>query len=294
LNLRIEVAYSSSNYIFIRRWEPLANFIADLYVSSPWCEPARKQYKQPTGRSELVYGKIISNAQQVLVDGTPKDKGGQPNYYESWPFMAYLTYNPDKYGGLGKTAVRDMIRKYKVNSNTTPFHGLANVLSGGITVQHVVGRYWARMAYGDIGHPQSRERFDSMSAKLNFTNLDPFGSGGYRVKEARKPKYMGANIIPLKGTGKISVKITTEDAFTATLAVRTKGGAGLGAVRYIDLPGGAGGASVEASEEATLVIANTPKSLIMYNGFEMWKSPGSGAMKGLSYTLQLTGATVKN
>jgi hypothetical protein len=262
-------------------WEPLAEFIADLYITSSWCEPARTKYGQKVGRTKMDLNKIVGSAHQVLVDGTQ----GSGNYYESWPFMAYLTYNPDNYPGLGKTAIRDMIRKYKLRSNETPFHALATVASP-IPVQQIVGRYWARMANGDIGHPQGRERFNEVRARLNTANLETSGSGTYKVKDARKPKYMGANIIPLKGaTGKVGVKITSDASFTATLSIR----AGAGAIRYVDLPNGAGSADIAAGEQASLVIANTPKALIMYNGFEI--TPTSEVSKGLAYTLQLTGAT---
>jgi hypothetical protein len=263
-------------------WEPLAEFMADLYMTSPWCEPARTKYGQKQGRTIMNLQKVVGGAHQVLVDGTANSPNA--NYYQSWPFMAYLTYNPDKYPGLGKTAVRDMIRKYRKGSNETPFHALAIVAGTTTSVQKIVGRYWARMANGDIGHPQGREAFNQARAKISFANLDPAGEGSYKVKEARKPKYMGANIIPLKGSGKVSVKITAAMPFTATLAIR-----GAGTFRYVDLPEGAGSADLAAGETASLVIANTPKSIIMYNGFEI--TPTHEVSKGLSYTLQLTGAT---
>jgi hypothetical protein len=262
-------------------WEPLAEFIADVYITSSWCEPARAKYGQKVGRTKMDLNKVVGSAHQVLVDGTQ----GSGNYYQSWPFMAYLTYNPDNFPGLGKTAIRDMIRKYKVRSNETPLHALATVAAP-IPVQQIVGRYWARMANGDIGHPQGRERFNEVRARLNFANLDSTGSGSYKVKDARKPKYMGANIIPLKGArGKVGVNITADAPFTATLAIRAQAGS----IRYVDLPNGVGEADLSAGEQASLVVANTPKALIMYNGFEI--TPTHEVSKSLGYTLQLTGAT---
>jgi hypothetical protein len=57
------------------------------------------------------------------------------------------------------------------------------------------------MVYVDIGHQQGQQMFTSMRSRLNFANLDSAGNGAYRVKAARQPKYMGANIIPLKERG---------------------------------------------------------------------------------------------
>ncbi|KAF2436717.1 hypothetical protein EJ08DRAFT_582 [Tothia fuscella] len=279
------LTYYERNWVDMGRtgtwWEPLAEFVADTYNTSPWCDAARKSVSQPTGRTKMDLNKVVGSAHQVLVDGTP---GGNANYYQSWPFLSYLSYNPDNYPGLGKTVTRDMIRKYKLRSNETPLHALT-IVAKSVSVQQIVGKYWARMAWGDIGHPQSRQRFDEVRARLNFANLDSTGSGTYKVKAARAPKYMGASIIPLKGTGKISVKVTASDPFTATLAIRPTSGA----IRYVELAEGAGGANVADGEQAALAIANTPKELIMYNGFEMEKTPQVN--KGLLYTLQLTGAT---
>jgi hypothetical protein len=140
------------------------------------------------------------------------------------------------------------------------------------------------MAYVDIGHKSAHQVFTSMRARLNTVQVESAGSGVYKPKAGKEPRYMGANIIRLKGAGKVGVKITgASTGYTATLAI--KGGSG---VRYVDLPDGVGQASVAAGEEATLVVANTPKQLFMYNGFEI-----SGEVaKGMRYQVQLTGATV--
>ncbi len=45
----------------------------------------------------------------MLVDGTA-DTG---NYYEAWPFLAYMTANPDGYAGLGRDTVRELFRQYR-------------------------------------------------------------------------------------------------------------------------------------------------------------------------------------
>jgi hypothetical protein len=257
-------------------WETVANFVADTYLTSPLCADARSANGIQTGSSLIELNKVIGSAHQVIVDGSPNSG----NYYQAWPLLTYLTNNPDGYAGLGPTALRDMFREHDGN-NETPLHVLERVASP-VTVQTIVGRYWARMAYLDIGHAQAQEDFFSERGSLNFANLDAAG-GGYRVKAARQPRYFGANIIPLTASGVVTMQVTSDDAFTATLAIR----ASSGAVRYVDLPDGSGTATLASGEEASLVVVNTPDALVQYDPFSI-----SGAVAaGLDYEVQLTGAT---
>ncbi|KAF2405126.1 hypothetical protein EJ06DRAFT_545709 [Trichodelitschia bisporula] len=257
-------------------WETLAQYIADLYMTSPACEKSRAKFGQKEGRTIVDLIRVIGGSYQVIVDGS----AATGNQYQAWPFFAYLTYNPDNYPGLGQTAVRDMIRKYKPKSNDDPLFALARVTT--TPVQTIVGRYWARMANGDIGHKQIKEVFMSTRGRLNQANVEG-SSGSYKGKAARQPRYMGANIIPLKGSGAITAKITADMAFTATFAVRGQGGA----TRYVDFENGNGKVSLAPGEEASLVVVNTPKNLIPYDAFKI----PTEANRGLSYQVQLTGAT---
>ncbi|KAF1981393.1 hypothetical protein K402DRAFT_386526 [Aulographum hederae CBS 113979] len=260
-------------------WETVANFVADTYMTSPMCAEARQQFNQPEGRTIVALAKVIGASHQVLVDGS----SGSGNHYEAWPFLAYLTYNPDKYPALGEMTMRELFRQYKKGSNETPLHTVARV-STGASVQKLVGRYWARMAYGDIGHAQIKSAFATSGARYIRPSLDAAGAGTYRVKAARAPKYFGANIIPLKGSGAVSVMVTAPSAFTATLAIKPA----TGAVRYVDLVDGAGQATLAAGEAASLVVANTPAQLYTYDPFQI----SGNVARGLSYQVQLTGATV--
>lgn len=126
-------------------WETVATWVADTYKTSPLCESARSKYQQSTSATEINLQTVIGNSYLVLVDG-------KANYYEQWPFLSYLTYNPDKFSGLGTNTVLESFTKYTKNSNETPLH-VFDRLSTGATIQQVVGRYWARMAFADIGHP---------------------------------------------------------------------------------------------------------------------------------------------
>ncbi|TDZ35284.1 hypothetical protein C8035_v009772 [Colletotrichum spinosum] len=262
-------------------WETVANWVADTYQTSDLCAEARTKHNQPEGRTEFEVNKVLGDSFQVLVDGSV----GTGNYYQAWPFLTYLTNNPDNIGGLGRDALHQMMKQYKEGSNETPLHTLQRV-AGNSTAGEIVGRYWARMAYVDIGHKQAQDIFLAEQERINFANVDGSGSS-YTVKPARAPRYMGANIIPLKTSGdeKVEVKVTSEGEFTATLAVfdaSTKKG------RYVALANGAGSATVAGGEEVSLVVANTPAEPVQYNGFELASSP---ANKGLTYSFTLTGAT---
>jgi hypothetical protein len=255
-------------------WETVANFVADTYMTSPICAPAREKHNVSEGETIIDLRKVLGDSHQVLVDGSQ----GSGNYYQAWPFLTYLTNNPDGYAGLGKTALREMFREHN-QQNETPLHVLERVAQG-TKVQQIVGRYWAHMAYVDIGHKQAQEAFQRNPVKT--ANLDAAGGEMFSVKSNRAPRYMGANIIPLTASGAVTVKVTASGGFTATLAIR----ASSGTVRYVDLPDGAGQAMVESGEEASLVVANTPDMLIQYDPFSISGDAG----RGLDYQVQLTGA----
>ncbi|KAF2710598.1 hypothetical protein K504DRAFT_481632 [Pleomassaria siparia CBS 279.74] len=273
--------YSEKNWIDQTRtgawWETIANFIADSYIATPLCEKAKTAAGLAGGDSLIELDKVIGDSHQVIVDATA-DTG---NNYQAWPFLSYITNNPDSYTGLGKSALLDMIRKYDLNSNETPLHSLERLLSG-VTIQKVIGRYWARMAYVDIGHEKAQALFNTQRETLTYANLDSNGNGKYTAKTARQPRYMGANIIPLTTTAStVSVTVTATGNYTATLAVK----AASGAIRYVDVDGSAS-ATLATGEEASLVVVNTP-ALVQYDAFSL----SAEVSKGLDYSIQLTGAT---
>jgi hypothetical protein len=116
--------------------------------------------------------------------------------------------------------------------------------------------------------------------------LQSAGAQTWGVITSRRPRYFGSNIIPLSGTGEVSVEVTSADPFTASLAIR----ASSGSVRYVDLPSGTGNATVESGEEASLVVVNTPAALYQYDPFSI----GGDVARGLDYQVMITGATPSN
>jgi len=241
------------------------------------CAGSRAKSRQVAGGTLIELDKVIGESFQVLVDASPNTG----NLNQAWPFLAYLTNNPDGYAGLGVRALPAMFREHMGNDET-PLHVLQRVAAP-VSVQQLVGRYWARMAYLDIGHKQAQDAFMANRARLNFANLTASGSGNYAVRPERRPRYFGANIVPLQSMGEVSVRITSSASFTAMLAVRASDGS----VRYIDLVAGEGTANVAPDEEVSLVVVNTPDALIQYDPFQV----GPEVTRGLDYRVQLSGAT---
>lgn len=136
-------------------WESVANFVADTFITSPICAAARSNYKQPEGDTLINLNKVISDSYQVIVDGT----SGSGNYYDAWTFLTYITNNPDNFAGLGRKNFQNVWLKYQRDSNETPLHVLERLASP-VRIQAVVGRYWARIAYVDIGHPKAQALYD--------------------------------------------------------------------------------------------------------------------------------------
>jgi len=264
-------------------WETVANFVADTYLTSSVCARARTRYNQRDGATLINLRKILGDSHQVLVDGT-RDTG---NYYEAWPFLSYVFANPDNYTGLGTPVFPAVWTRYARRSDETPLHVLERIISPSTKIQTVVARYWARMAFVDIGHAKAKAQFVSQRRNINYANLDSQGGGRYRVKSARRPRYMGANLIPLKGTGNLVANVTATGnprAFTATLAIQNTA---TGEARYVDMPGGNGQATVASGEEAMLVVVNTPEKLVLFDPFKLTAETNTG----LDYSVQLTGLT---
>ncbi|KAK4152460.1 hypothetical protein C8A00DRAFT_34876 [Chaetomidium leptoderma] len=270
--------------------EAVANWVADTYLTSDLCAESRAKLGQPVGQSVINIYRTVGDSHLTIVDATNTQVG---NHYDAWPFFHYLVANPDSWHGLGSHAMLSLIGNTTEGSNETPLHSLQRVLGDTATVSEVVAKYWARMAYVDIAHPQALQAFLDNKAFLNQANLDKLAEGQYKVKDGRSPRYMGASMAPLvmSGTGsgaaKVAVNITAPGGhLVATLSVRDTAS---GRIRYVTLPGGAGSADIAAGEEATLVLVNAPEALLMYDGNKL---AGSEANKGLDYYFTITGATV--
>lgn len=255
-------------------WETTAEWFADAYMSPI------------TNTTNFDVNSLHAASNLTIVH---KD-----NLYQAWPFLNYLSNNPDNYTNLGRDAIRNLIRAHQ--GQETPLHSLARLVQP-VSVQTLVGRYRARIAYGDIGHPLVQARVLSAQRDATFRtrayrNLEAIDSTTWRVIAARKPQYTGSNIIPLMatGTGQISIQVTnlgnglSDSGFTAVVAIKASNNG----VRYVDLPNGTGSFQLASGEESSLVVTNTPTSLYLYNAFE--STTTSPESIGLNYQVQILGA----
>lgn len=264
-------------------WETVANWVAETYQTSDICAPARVKVNRSAASSIIEVKKLIGDSFQVIVDGS----SGTGNYYQAWPFLTYLTNNPDDIPGLGTHVVRELMVQYKKDSNETPLHTLARVANA--KVGSIVGSYWARMAYVDIGHAPAQKVFQQQRHGINYKNVALQYDNTYKVLPERQPRYMGCNIIPLTTSGattvEVDIKLAEKAEFTAKFAVRDTS---TGSVRYRTLEEGSGSITVSDGEEISLVVANTPADPILYDGFKLTRD----VQKGLEYSFTLSGATI--
>ncbi|MDO8341664.1 MAG: cellulose binding domain-containing protein [Cellvibrio sp.] len=255
-------------------WETTAEWFADAYMSPI------------TNSTNFDVNSLHAASNLTIVH---KD-----NLYQAWPFLNYLSNNPDNYANLGRDAVRNMIRAHQ--GQETPLHSLARLVQP-TSIKTLVGRYRARIAYGDIGHPLVQQKVlaaqrDASFRTRAYRNLESIGTNMYRVLEARKPQFTGSNIIPLTatGSGEINIQVTnlgnglSDSNFTAIVAIKATNNS----VRYVDLANGAGSFQLVSGEEASLVVTNTPDSLYLYNAFESTSSNPESI--GLNYQVQILGA----
>lgn len=258
--------------------EAFSNWVRDTYDNSEICADSRQKQKQGTHPTVFDPQKVLGYSYQVIVHASP----GLGNQYEAWPFLTYLTNNPDDFAGLGQDSIRQLQLQYKMGSGETPLHTLARI-STNATVGDIVGRYWARMAYVDINHTLAQNKFYDERGRINLANVKDIGNGTYKPHPERRPQYMGANIIPIKVLGwKFEVKVTSDDEFVATVVIHQR----YGKTSYVTLVNGAAKAYAMPEDEISVVVANAPAKPILYNGFRLSKE----VTKGLDYTLELTGA----
>ncbi|KAG9601963.1 hypothetical protein KCV01_g7396, partial [Aureobasidium melanogenum] len=276
--------------------ETLGNFVAETYRSDLCADSrARANDTTGTGGTALQPFMVIGQSYRTMVEPT--------NNYFAWPFLSYLTYNLDNYSGFGADTMRTIFNTYNAKANETPFHTINRMaVSAGTTVQNLVGRYWARMAFADYGNPVAQNYFRYLQPTLDYNNTFAAGNNTYQVYPERAPRYFGSSIIPLNNLNpSVTATVTAQTAYTAYLVVQSvnvgvRFGNKYGDIRYIELvsTSGQGGIVKTAStdiadgELAMLVVANTPDKLLMYDATQAATGPAS---VGMNFTFTLDGAT---
>lgn len=265
-------------------WEPVADGMAAEYLRSPEHQLFTLQNNLPNVKDEVDFDAVFVKSYLTIID--------KQNLYTAWPFFTYLNSNPDDYPGLGNNIVQALFRNHPGN-NETPLHTLARITAP-VSVQHILGRYWARMAYLDVGLADDQARFfkalgDEQFIARAFDNWDYLGDDRYRVKPLKQPMYGGANITPIDFTdGRMQVTVTNlgnglvDSNFTATLSIHNTLS---GMIRYTELIEGEAEVEILEGEQATLVVVNTPDNLYQYNAFK--SSELSKESIGLNYEVKI-------
>jgi hypothetical protein len=278
--------------------ETLGNYVAETYRSD-LCADSRATANDTVGTGGTAFQAFMTIGQSYrsLVD--PYNK------YFAWPFLSYLTYNLDGYTGFGANTLRTIFTTYNAKTNETPFHTINRMaVSAGTTVQALVGKYWARMAFADYGNPVAQNYFRYLQSGLDYNNTFAVGGsdGKYKVYPDRAPRYFGASIVPLNVTSSsVTVTVTAQTSYTAYLVVQAVNvgvqfGNKYGEIKYVELVGsnGQGGVVKTAStntaegDEVMLVVANTPDKLLMYDATQADTGP---AAVGMEFTFTLEAAT---
>jgi hypothetical protein len=280
--------------------ETLGNYIAETYRSD-LCAESRVAANDTIGTGGTAFQAFVTIGQSYrsLVD--PYNK------YFAWPFLSYLTYNLDNHTGFGADTLRMVFTTYNAKANETPFHTINGMaVSAGTTVQALVGKYWARIAFVDYGNSVAQNYFRYLQSGLDYNNtfaVDGSDGNKYQVYPDRAPRYFGASIIPLNNvnaTG-VTATVSAQTSYTAYLVVQSvnlgvRFGNKYGEIKFIELvdSNGQGGIVKTAStdiadgDKVMLVVANTPDKLLMYDATQADTGP---AAVGMNFTFTLEGAT---
>ena len=266
-------------------WEPVANWFREMYLGSSY---------NPSDVKTGNFDPYLRNMSLALPHGR--------NYYETFPFLLYLSYNPDDLPGLGLDAVHRLLSESKPNEY--PLDMITRIL--GTDAHVVLGHYAAHMATFDFGMKDAyQSRFDTVMKQTPFywnlyhTIPEPTGDGMYRVPQEDAPMQGGVNIIPLKITGdtvKAELYGLSDDSNAGWQACLVTVDA-KGKASYSDLftDGESMSISAKNAVSAYMTVVGAPQKFVRENAFHKEKdSPykTGDERRRYPYELKLSGADV--
>jgi len=266
-------------------WEPMANWFREMYLGSSY---------NPTDTKTGNFDPYLRNLSLALPHGR--------NYYETWPFLAYLAYNPDNLDGLGITSVHRLLSESKPDEY--PLDMITRIL--GTDAHIVLGNYAKRMVTFDFGMKDAyRKRFRTVMNQtpyywnLFYTVPDKTTDGIYRVPEEEAPMQGGLNIIPLSITGDtITVKLNglSDDSnagWEACLVTVDKDGNSSYSQLFTD--GEEMSIPANGAESAYITIIGAPKKFVRENAFHKEKDSSyknGDERRRYPYQFTMTGADI--
>jgi len=266
-------------------WEPLANWFREMYLDSEYY----------TGQTETVgFEPYLRNMSLTFPHGR--------NYYEVWPFMMYLSKNPDNLPGLGVKTMKRIISEARPDEY--PFDTITRLF--GTDAQTVFGHYAKRMATFDFGRQEAYQNEFRRIMKdspyywnLFYTVPEKSADGWLASPQEEAPMQGGINIIPLKASGsKITVDFRgiSDDPNASWQACIVTVDAS-GNESYSELFGNGETMSINASAgmEAYLTVTAMPGKLVRVNAFHKEKDTAcrTGTEKRrYPYEIRISGADI--
>ena len=267
-------------------WEPLANWFREMYLDSSYYSGTTKT---------CWFEPYIRNMSLTLPHGR--------NYYEVWPFLMYLSKNPDQIDGLGVQFVKRMISEAKPKEY--PFDTIARLT--GTDAQTIFGNYAKRMATFDFAQ---KEAYQAEFRKLlqnspYFWNLfytvpADIGNGWLLSPQEEAPMQGGINIIPLTLTGDtVSVDfrgVSDDENADWQACIVTVDAAGKETYSALFGNGDTMQISAKNAVAAYLTVSAMPKALNPVNAFHKERDSAyrtGNERRRYPYEIRLTGAAVQ-
>lgn len=179
-------------------WEAMGNWYREQYLYSDYSD-------DETGHGTDFFETYLKNMSLTFPCGR--------DYYASWPFLQYLTENPDNLDGYGADFVKKMLQEGKADEY--PFDIVERLAPADL--KDTLGNYAKHMAGLDFKNGNSyRARLDELlqSGSWNWQQIYtmPEAVAGqkntYQVPTQLAPQFAGINIIPLKASGgTVSVRL---------------------------------------------------------------------------------------
>ncbi|MBQ7132768.1 MAG: hypothetical protein IJO29_09355 [Oscillospiraceae bacterium] len=171
-------------------WEAMGNWFREQYLYSDYSTDT-------TGYGTDFFETYLKNLALTFPCGR--------DYYAAWPFLQYLTENPDNLDGYGEEFVKTMLQEGQVDEY--PFDMVERLAAADL--KDTLGHFAKHMAGLDF------ENGDSYRLRLNelltngswnwqqiYTMLEPVAGeeNVYQVPTERAPQHAGMNIVPLDVT----------------------------------------------------------------------------------------------
>lgn len=198
-----QLGWNSNKYSYAW-WEALGNWFREQYLYSDYST-------DETGHGTDFFETYMKNLSFTFPLGR--------DYYAAWPFLQYLTENPDGLEGYGSEFVKTMLQQGKVDE--FPFDQVERLAPADI--KETLGLYAAHMAGLDFKKGDAyRARLSELLAQGDWNwqqiytmpekVVTPDSEGSrYRIPTERAPQFAGLNIIPIEVTGgDITVKLAPE------------------------------------------------------------------------------------